>query len=67
MEFFSVQINSLTFKTFRTLKLAQDFVSLNYQLETNDLVQIYHEEYPDYGHEFADSHGYKTLVWTNQK
>lgn len=65
MEFFAVQVNLTIFKTFRSLELAHVFVKENCDLE-KDSIQIYHEEYPDHGHGFADSHGYKTLVWTNK-
>jgi hypothetical protein len=61
MEFFSVQINSITFKSFRTFELALAFVTNNYE---NDHIEIYHEEYPDYGHAHSEAHGYKTLVYS---
>jgi len=65
MEFFTVQINSTPFKTFRNLELANTFIKENCNLNI-DLIEIIHEEYPDHGHAFADAHGYKTVVWTNK-
>lgn len=59
MEFYTVQINQITFKTFSTFNLAVEFVQ---KFNPNDPnIQIFHEEYCDDGH--SDAHGYKTLVW----
>lgn len=61
MEFFTLQINKTTSKSFKTLELALEYVK---KLDTLDLhLQIFHEEYPDHGHGFEEAHGCKTLVW----
>lgn len=64
MEFFSVQINSIIFKSFRTFDLALKFVKDTYGIDTKDQIVIYHEEYPDDFHGCSDAHGYKTLVYS---
>ncbi len=64
MEFFSVQINSIVFKSFKTLELALKFITDTYGTESSDKIIVYHEEYPDYGHGHSEAHGYKTLVYS---
>lgn len=58
MEFYSVEINSINFKTFKTFELAFKFVQ-----ELQGEIKIYHEEFPDDFHGVSDAHCYKTLVW----
>jgi hypothetical protein len=59
MEFYSVQINSTIFKTFKTFLLAINFVNIS--CSPDDKILIYHEEYSD--DSYSDAHGYKTLVY----
>jgi hypothetical protein len=59
MEFYTVEINSTIFKTFRTLPHAINFV--NTTCDSDDKVSIYHEEYSD--DLYSDAHGYKKLVF----
>jgi hypothetical protein len=74
MEFFSVQINSIVFKSFRTYELALTFVKNNYGIDQDqgqdqyqDQIEIYHEEYPDYDNAHSEAHGFKTLVYSHNK
>lgn len=64
MEFFSVQINSIVFKSFRSLELALNFVNSTYGSESSDKIVIYHETYPDDFHGHSDAHGHKELVYS---
>jgi hypothetical protein len=64
MEFFTVQINSITYKTFRTYELALSFIIDTYGTESEDRIVVYHEEYPEDFHGQSEAHGYKTLVYS---
>jgi len=65
MEFFSVQINSITLKSFKSLELALQFIQDTYGSESSDKIAVYHEEYPDDFHGCSETHGYKTLVYSH--
>ncbi len=64
MEFFSVQINSIVFKSFRSLELAFAFINGTYGSASSDKIAVYHETYPDDFHGCSDAHGHKELVYS---
>ena len=55
---------SIIFKTFRSLDLALKFITDNYGSESEDIIVVYYETYPDDLHGCSDAHGYKTLVYS---
>ena len=62
MEFFSLEVNSTIIKSFRSYELALKFIE---SYTCTDIIKIYLEEYPDDFHGQSDSHGYKTLIFSN--
>jgi hypothetical protein len=59
MEIYSIEINSIIYKTFKTENDANLFIAQN--IELYDKITLWLEEYPDNEHA-SDAHGYKTKI-----
>jgi len=60
MEFYTLEVNDKNIKTFKTEKLAHEFINT---LDTSKKIILWFEEYPADFHGGSDAHGYKTKIF----